>query len=65
MPEPTPEQIAITLALGNERIRRAFNSAVASMRKFERDEEDINLIISVYKDIMKPAEPKEEPKPVD
>jgi hypothetical protein len=67
MPEPTEEQRAIQLAIGQERIRRAFNTAITCMQKMNQPEEDINLLIGIYKDIMKPAEPKtdDEIKPQD
>ena len=60
MPEQTDEQRAIQLAIGQERITRAFNNAVRCLRAMNQPEEDINLLIGIYKDIMKPAEPKPE-----
>lgn len=60
MPEQTDEQRAVQFAIGQERIRRAFTTAITCMQKMNQPEEDINLLIGVYKDIMKPAEPKPE-----
>ena len=58
MPEQTEEQRAVQLAIGQERITRAFNNAVRCLRAMNQPEEDANLLIGIYKDIMKPAEPK-------
>jgi hypothetical protein len=61
MPEPTPEQIAV-MAYARD---RAFARAINCMKAMSSDQMDVDYIQAIWNDIRKPAELKEEPKPMD